>query len=65
MFTFHCDQCGDIETVEFDGYAFGDRLLEGVYFVADKKGNVTPRADAVDYLKSLNAKKWLKDGVTH
>jgi hypothetical protein len=52
-----------------DGYAFGDRLLEGVTFLADltiKKGkpvitNVRVHPDDEDYLSDLNAKKWIKE----
>jgi hypothetical protein len=33
--TFHCDACNTTSTtVKVDGYWFGDRLLEGVMFLA-------------------------------
>ena len=59
MLKFHCEQCGELETVEFDGYAFGDRELEGVFFIADKSGKVTVRDDSKDYMKKR--KHWLKE----
>ena len=35
----NCDNCGAIDYVLVDGYAVGDRLLEGVLFkVEDKEG---------------------------
>ena len=52
-----------IQTAYFDGYHFGDRLLEGVMFkvtVTEKgKLEVEPCPDAEDYLKDVNRKKWL------
>jgi len=29
-----CDSCGKIDYVLFEGYPFGDRMLEDVYFRA-------------------------------
>jgi len=55
-------------TVAFDGYDFGDRLLEGVSFLAavvQTKGKVTVTGVAVApdgeaYLSTLNRSMWLK-----
>jgi len=33
---FNCGSCGKIDEAVFDGYLFGDRLLEGVKFAARK-----------------------------
>lgn len=59
-----CDGCGIVDHAIIDGYAVGDRLLEGVKFIltilSDKVvANVHP--DDADYFKSLNQKKWLKE----
>ena len=52
-----------------DGYHFGDRLLEGVYFNVTAEGdpdvkltvtNVEVRPDAANYFDNLNTTKWLK-----
>jgi len=57
-----CDSCGAIDHVLVDGYAFGDRLLEGVMFeVIDKNGK--PKVNRVapecqDYFSDLNQEKW-------
>lgn len=61
---FNCDTCGKIDEANFDGYDFGDRLLEGVKFTASKADDgtcivrpATPDDDG--YLNSLNKKQWL------
>lgn len=59
-----------MRTVRFDGYAFGDRMLEGVCFLADidetdpesieiENVRIAPDCDD-EYWKELNTKKWLK-----
>lgn len=66
MIRFDCEKCGRIDESEFDGYAFGDRQLEGVMFVCSqpKKGQFKvrfkddPKTDP--YLVTLNTKYWLK-----
>lgn len=59
-----CPKCGIIEHVSFDGYHFGDRLLEGVMFKAQIKNRqfeVTPQSsDDYDYLDNLNRAKWMR-----
>jgi len=58
-----CDNCGAIDHVLVDGYAFGDRLLEGVMFeVVDNNGKpnvnrVTPECQ--DYFSGLITAKTL------
>ena len=59
-----CDSCGVVDHAILDGYAVGDRLLEGVKFMVtilnDKViANVHP--EDADYFKRLNQKKWLKE----
>ena len=61
---FDCEKCGKIKEAIFDGYPFGDRLLEGVKFIASKndKGKCTVRplgSDDEAYLANLNKKQWL------
>jgi len=59
-----CDKCGKIDYVLVDGYAFGDRILEGVMFeVKDTNGKpdvLGVTKDCVDYFNDLNSRKWLK-----
>lgn len=60
-----CHDCGPVTEVLVDGYAIGDRLLEGVMFKATIKGSkvsVAAPADTLDYLKKqgVNAKTWEK-----
>ena len=61
-----CEDCGKIEHILFDGYLFGDRILESVMFKAtpnDQGSYDVERADPDDdaYLGGLNMKKWLQD----
>jgi hypothetical protein len=55
-----------MNTITFDGYSFGDRLLEGVMFEADIEDNqirdvrIAPSHDD-SYWEDLNQKKWLKE----
>jgi hypothetical protein len=57
--------------VRFDGYHFGDRILEGVYFVAEvnEKQIVTSVKIAPDcdnsYWQDLNQKRWLNEAKQH
>lgn len=59
---------GEKVAVEFDGYFFGDRLLEGVTFIAEvtlKDGkpvvvDVKPHPSAEKYMKQLNREMWVK-----
>lgn len=47
-----------------DGYAVGDRLLEGVVFRITLEGNkfkASTPAEFVTYMEDLNEKKWLKE----
>ena len=50
--------------VKFDGYVFGDRILEGVWFTADVDGQkvtnvkIAPESDG-DYWRGLSKTKWL------
>ena len=61
---FNCDTCGKIDEAKFDGYDFGDRLLEGTMFLATKAddGTCTVRPATSDddaWLNNLNRKQWL------
>lgn len=62
---FECDKCGEIKKVEFDGYAFGDRLLEGVIFIgeldAKSRAVISISPDCKSYFRDLNQKKWLTE----
>jgi hypothetical protein len=54
-----------LTTAYMDGYAFGDRLLEGVMFQVSirKDGTLTvapARAQDKEHLEGLNAGKWLR-----
>lgn len=61
-----CSNCGPVKQVKFDGYAFGDRMLEGVYFIGtwNEKNNswsVKIHPDDDDgYWEELNQELWLK-----
>ena len=47
---------GPIKTICFDGYQFGDRLLEGVYFLATIENNdivITVRPDCASYFSHV------------
>jgi len=51
--------------VKFDGYPFGDEVLEEVHFQADIQGNnvsnvVIDPSDDGEYWDGLNKSKWLK-----
>lgn len=60
-----CDQCGNITKALYDGYAIGDRVLEGVMFEVEVVGNKLLTKDVVasakDYFSDLNEAKWLKE----
>lgn len=59
--------CGEIDCVIFDGYLFGDRLLEGTMFkafVQDGEIVVEPASDDDDdYLSLLNKQLWLDNAL--
>tara|TARA_Y100000310_G_scaffold338627_1_gene428781 strand:+ start:3337 stop:3654 length:318 start_codon:yes stop_codon:yes gene_type:complete len=58
-------------TIEFDGYPFGDTLLEDVRFLADVESGILDihtvriHPEDEDYFKDLNTKKWLREAVAH
>jgi hypothetical protein len=58
-----------VSTAYFNGYAFGDRLLEGVMFKAEVKQDGTLKVTIClgqnDYFKGLNKAKWLKEAYKH
>lgn len=67
MKVIKCQECGHTTTkIEFDGYPFGDRLLEGVMFTAEllpdgsgvKVTGVTAEAEA--YMAGLNKPHWIQ-----
>ena len=53
----------------FDGYPFGDKVLEGVMFKAtigdSGRMSVAVAPSCADYFSSLNEKKWLKAAIDH
>lgn len=68
MVKLRCDDCGVIEYVLFDGYNFGDTLLEGVMFEARFAGKdatgafdyeVKVAAGHEAHWSKLNAPYWL------
>ena len=59
---FECANCGKLEYVWLDGYAFGDKILEDVMFrVYDKDNVIIDEIYDDDYWEGLNKAKWLKD----
>jgi hypothetical protein len=59
-----CDNCGEIECVLVDGYAVGDRMLEGVMFIVEDD-NGKPKVIGVTdeckaYFEDFNQKKFIK-----
>lgn len=64
-----CDDCGPIDHALLNGYHFGDRLLEDVYFkitVSGKKLQAEPATIEDDaYLDDLNKKKWLREAMKY
>lgn len=56
-----------VSSAYVDGYWFGDRLLEGVFFkiTVDEKGKLKSevREDCAKYFARLNKKLWLKEAV--
>jgi hypothetical protein len=60
-----------VKVAYFNGYAFGDKLLEGVMFkaeiVADGTMNVSLTKDAEVYFKTakLSQKQWLKEAYEY
>jgi hypothetical protein len=61
---FDCEQCGKIDEAFLNGYAVGDRLLEGVMFIVrkndDGKCRVRLHPDAEPYMQGLNKEMWLE-----
>jgi len=56
---------GDIDHVLINGYHFGDRLLEGVYFkvtIKDEEFKVVLAEGEEHYCKQLDMKHWVKEG---
>ena len=60
---FICDKCGEIDYVLFDGYSFGERILENVYFKAyyeNEELKVDLCGDWNDpYCRQLNKEYWM------
>lgn len=38
---FDCEKCGKIDVAELDGYAFSERIFEGVIFIVRKNDDGT------------------------
>jgi hypothetical protein len=63
----NCSECGDLEFALIDGYAFGERLLEGVLFeIRIVNGAIESRYHEPDDAKALfktkaEAGKWRKE----
>lgn len=53
----------------FDGYSFGDRLLEGVIFKAELLPDgfleVSTAPKSVSYMEDLNEKKWIEAALKY
>ena len=61
-----CEECGHKGSMLVDGYAFGDRLLEGVMFKITLKGRKVTAENLPEdegYMAGLNKKLWLKAAV--
>ncbi len=56
---------GPVKQVRINGYNFGDRHLEDVYFICeiinDKVKVIKVDPDALDYFNKLNTKMWLEE----
>lgn len=68
MFKLKCDKCGEVQSCKIDGYAFGERTLEGVTFsVKIEKGKPKIKVDPSDaeYFKTLNQSHWLNEGAAY
>lgn len=62
--------CGEIDHIIFNGYSFGDRMLEGVMFKAWYEGDelrVTSveEWDESPYLRQLNKDYWMGCALAH
>ena len=62
------DELGsEYQVVYFDGYSFGDRLLEGVGFKAELTPEgfleVSTAPGSVKYMENLNEVKWLRSAL--
>lgn len=60
IYKLECDNCGELDYVKCNGYAVGDRLLEGVMFICFKDGHVEITENDADYFSTLNETLWLK-----
>jgi hypothetical protein len=65
-----CPDCGEVDHALVNGYAFGDRLLEGVMFkiTISQRGIVMAESaddDSREYLKDLSANKWTREAVRY
>ena len=55
-----CTNCGVVDEFELDGYAVGDRLLEGVMFLIDKNGKASVLPEDEGCMQGLDKEHWLK-----
>lgn len=59
----------NVDIAMFDGYGFGDRILEGVMFIITLKkdgiAELTIDEGSIRYFKSLNTEKWFKDAAKY
>lgn len=65
---FKCDVCGEVDYGVLDGYAVGDRLLEGVLFdihINGQKPTAAVQHRFASYFDDLNKEKWLKAMEEH
>lgn len=69
MIKMICSECGPVDKAHFDGYAIGDRLLEGVMFTVKPGETVSAELDSDGeiYFKSqgIAKKKWLPEAVRY
>lgn len=59
----------EYQAAYFQGYSFGDRLLEGVWFKAELLANglleVSTAKDSYSYMQNLNEDKWLAEALKY
>ena len=62
-----CPDCGEVQSANIDGYFFGGRILEGVYFKITVNPCIGLMAETLpedeEYLSGLNVSKWLNEAV--
>lgn len=67
---FNCSKCGIVDKVRVDGYPFGDRLLEGVYFIVTPtkdtvKASLDPEFNSYFESQGISKKKWEREATNY